>query len=168
MRLFKRSIGILGIFLWLVNQATAYAMDPAHAHSHRPQQDSTGLFRIGGILAGIADESDYRAVKWSVVERDEWDEDEPRRLLAGHSYYSLFSRDPKSLLDLGLGPMHQGVSSKSIQSTVLVFKNAESAAGVVARLTEKNLGNIGAILKQSDSKGFYISPIGRSYCAVRH
>ena len=123
------------------------------------------MFRIGGILAGIADESDYRAVKWSVVERDEWDEDEPRRLLAGHSYYSLFSRDPKSLLDLG--PMHQGVSSKSIQSTVLVFKNAESAARQVARLKEKNLNNIGAVLKRSDSRGFYIHTAGRSYCAVR-
>lgn len=166
MHLFKCSIPIFGIFLWIGNPASACAMDPSQADSHRAQQDSSGMSRIAGIIASIANESEYRAVKWSVVEPDEWDADEPRRLLVDHAYYSLFSRDPKSLLDLG--PMHQGVSSKSIHSTILVFKYAELAASEVARLKEKRLDNVGAIVMRSDSNGFHIRTIGRSYCVVRH
>jgi len=166
MRVFKCSFPTLCIFLWMVNLANACAMDHSDADSHRVQQDASGVSRIAGILASIASASDYRAVKWSVVEPDEWDADEPRRLLVDHAYYSLFSRDPKSLLDLG--PMHQGVSSKRIHSTILVFKYAQLAVSEVARLKEKRLDNIGAIVIRSDSNGFHIKTIGRSYCVVRH
>jgi hypothetical protein len=167
MHLFKCSIPMLGIFLLMVSLASACAIDPSDADSHRVQQDASGVSRIGEILARIASDSNYRAVKASVVgPPDEWDADEPRRLLIDHAYYSLFCRDPKSLLDLG--PMHRGVSSKSIYSTILVFKNAELAASEVGRLKEKRLDNIGAIVLRSDASGFYIKTIGRSYYVVRH
>ena len=167
MHLFKCSIPIIGILLWMVNLASACAIDPSDPDSHSVQQDASGVSRIAEILASIASDSYYRAVKVAVVgPRDEWDEDEPRRLLIDHAYYSLFCRDPKSLLDLG--PMHRGVSSKRINSTILVFKHVELAASEVARLKEKRLDNMGAIVLRSDASGFHIKTIGRSYYVVRH
>ena len=165
MHAFKCSILILGTLAWMVNPVRARPLDPPRADSYEVLQDSRGLLRPGEILVGIANESDYRAIKgWPSP--DALDSEEWRLLLVDHAYYTLFGRDPNSLPDLG--PMHRGVSNKRIDSTILVFKSADLAAHEVARLKAKNLDNMGAIVKRSDSNGFHIGTIGRTYCAVRH
>lgn len=165
MHAFKCSILIVGASAWIVNPVRAHQLNPSQADSYEVLQDSRGIVRLGEILVDVANESDYRALKF-VLKPDEWDVEEQRRFLVDHAYYTLFSRDPDSLPDLG--PMHRGVSNKRIDATILVFKSADLAAREVARLKAKNLDNIGAIVKRSDSNGFHIGMIGRTYCAVRH
>jgi hypothetical protein len=87
-------------------------------------------------------------------------------MLLGHSYLTLFSRDPDSLLDLG--PMHQGVSSKRIDVIVLEFRNAELAAREVTRMKEKAQDNIGTKVIRSSANGFEVKTALKSYVALRH
>src|SRR2546426_1384952 len=135
---FKCSILILGTFAWMVNPVRARPLDPPQPDSYKVLEDSRGLLRLGEILVGIANESDYRAIKgWPSP--DALDSEEWRRLVVDHAYYTLFSRDPNSLPDLG--PIHRGVSNKRIDSTILVFQSTDLAAREVARLKAKNVDN---------------------------
>jgi hypothetical protein len=129
------------------------------------EQLSAAAALIDEAISRIADEFDYRSFRAYSVIPDEWDTDERRVLLDSHVYYSLYSRDPDSLLDLG--PMHQGVSRKHIRALILLFKDTDLADTELLQLRKKIEGDIGAEVVKESETGFAITTVFRSQIVVR-
>ena len=164
MRLIKYILTSLAICLWLGIYANAGAIKSGQLQAGGDEQVSEAVSNISKIIEGAANELDYKMHR-GYLQPDEWNEDERRQQLIDHAYYTLFSRDPKFLLDLG--PFHRGVSSKRFDATILIFRSAELAAQELARLKEYHLDNVGVEPLKSDENGFQIKEIGRFYIAVR-
>ena len=129
------------------------------------EQSSEAVLHIAEIISRAADSFNYRSIRAYKVEPDEWDTVERQQILVTHAYYSLYSRDPDSLLDLG--PIHRGVSSKHIQAIILVFKDADLAGREVLRLSKTIAGDLGAEVVKTGENGFEIRGVFRNQIAVR-
>jgi hypothetical protein len=166
MQMTKLPINVLVLSLWVSDLTGTCAGGLSRLQSGSEDQPSKAILRISERISEIADAFNYRLVRAYKVEPDEWDMEERRPLLINHSYYTLFSRDPDSLLDLG--PMHKGVSSKRMSANILVFKDADLAGRELLRLRKKLGANIGARVVKADENGFEVRATLRSHVAVRH
>jgi hypothetical protein len=132
----------------------------------RQEQSSEAVLHIAEIIDQVAESFNYRSVRAYEVEPDEWATAERQQILITHAYYSLFSRDPDSLLDLG--PMHRGVSSRQISAIILLFKDADLARKEMLRLSKTLEGDLGAEVVNTGENGFEIKGVWRNQIAVRH
>jgi len=161
----KLPVTVLALTLWLCDLSGACAGVVAPSQSDSKDQSSKAILHMAKELSETADAFNYRPVRAYTVEPDEWDTDARRPLLLRHVYYTLFSREPESLLDLG--PMHRGVSSKRVSAVILLFKDAESAGKELLALRKKLEGDIGAEVVRDDENGFEVRAVLRSHVAVR-
>lgn len=165
MHIIKLPIGLLAISLMLSNLSSVRVGGLSKLQSGSQEESSKTVVHMAEVLDRIAASLNYRSVRAYKVEPDDWDTDERQALLVTHAYYSLFSREPDSLLDLG--PMHRGVSRKHIRVIILLFKDAERAGKETVLLRRKMEGDIGARVIKADQNGYEIRAAIRSQIAVR-
>ena len=158
-------VTVLALSLWLGDLSGGCAEVLSLVQAGSDDQSSKAVLRIAERISEIADAFNYRPVRAYTVEPDEWDTDARRPLLLKHAYYSLYSRDPDSLLDLG--PMHMGASSKRMTAIILLFKDAELANKELVALRSKLEGDIGAKVVTADESGFEVVAALRSHVAVQ-
>lgn len=128
----------------------------ANVFGQSEQAMASKMRHIAETLKTSAVSLDYELVR-SYRPKDEWETEDKKSLIQAHAYYTLLGKDyEKSCL----------IPDGTINVTILVFKEVESARRQIAEKKEYHLGNMSVNITEFDNGGFYLDDGNGFYAAV--